>query len=264
VAVFAKLPFVVPAVLVVAAAPGRAVAARWAVLTVAVQAVAFTAVFGFDLWRSIIQAQAQAGGGLELQVGPWVQAGWNEFPLLLAAAAALWLRGHARDHALLLTTAAAAAGALLSTITMIKPGTGLNVIVPSEPLLATLAVTGVVLALRADIGARVVVAGTAVLGSLLLAQSISLLADPTNPRPFHRPLSSSPGWKVLSTRDEVDRMVRSAERCPPDTVYPGPPLVAFLAHRRVPGGQPDYFIVSRADIHARVFARVRADGPRCQ
>jgi hypothetical protein len=76
------------------------------------------------------------------------RAGWNLAPLLVLAAAALWLRDAARDRALLATLAAAAAGVLVATSTIVKPGTRLNVLVPSEPLLATLAVAGVVWTLR--------------------------------------------------------------------------------------------------------------------
>ena len=133
---------------------------------------------------------------------------------------------------------------------------------PSEPLLATLAVAGVVFALRTPLRSYAAPAAAA-LGLLALAQSASLLLDPANPRPFHRPASSSPGWKVGHTRAEVDALVAAAERCPPGAVYPGPPLVAFIARRRVAADQPDAFIVSRAAMHADVLKRLEADGPRC-
>jgi hypothetical protein len=263
VAVFAKWPFVLPAAALLAASPARAAAARWAVGSLAAQAVAFTVIFGTGFWRQTVQAQVQAGHGLELQIGSWVQAGWNLLPLLVFAGVALRLRAQAREPALVLTVAAAAAGMLATTVTILKPGTGLNVLVPSEPLLATLAVAGVVWALRTPLRARAAVAA-ATLGLLLLAQSASLLLDPTNPRPFHRPASSTPGWRVGYTRDEVDRMVARARRCPAGAVWAGPQLVAFIAHRRVPADQPDVFIVSRAAMHAAVFARLQADGPRCR
>lgn len=294
VAVFAKLPFALPAALLIAAAPGagawqrgaerprggaRGVAVRWAVATIAAQAVLFTVLFGADFWRQTIVAQVQSGGSFELQAGAFVQAAWNLLPLVAGAAAALWLRRDAADPPLLRTLAAAAAGALAMTLTIVKPGTGLNVVVPSEPLLVTLAVAGVVFALRRAAGEvagggrdaaserpprrlRVALAAGA-LGALLLAQSASLLLDPLNPRPFHRPLSSSPGWKVGHDRAEVDRLVAAAKACPPGSVYTGPPLVAFIAGRRVPAGQPDAFIVSHASMYAGVLKRYLADGPRC-
>lgn len=262
IAVFAKLPFALPAALLIAASPARAVAARWAAGTIAAQAVAFTVVFGTGFWSQIVMAQLQAGEGLEFQLGSWAQAGWNLLALAVFAGVALWLRGQAREHALLLTLGAATAGTLATTLTIIKPGTGLNVLVPSEPLLVTLALCGVVWSLRSPLRTRAAVAA-GVLGALMLAQSASLLLDPVNPRPFHRPASSIAGWKVGYTRDEVDRLVGLAERCPRDTVYGGPQLVAFLAHRRVPADQPDVFIVSRAAMHRAAFERLQTDGPRC-
>ncbi|MEA2220297.1 MAG: hypothetical protein QOJ35_2923 [Solirubrobacteraceae bacterium] len=262
IAVFAKLPFALPSALVIAASPWRGVAARWAAVAIAVQAVAFTALFGVEFWRQIVVAQAQAGHGLEFQIGAFVQAAWNLLPLAVFAVVALALRAQARDRALLRTVGAAAAGLLATTVTIVKPGTGLNVVVPSEPLLATLAVAGVVFALRTRWRAYAAPAAAA-LGLLALAQSASLLLDPTDPRPFHRPASSSPGWKVGYTNAEVDALVAAAERCPPGAVYAGPPLVAFIARRRVPADEPDAFIVSHAAMHAAVLRRLVADGPRC-
>lgn len=195
---------------------------------------------------------------LELQVGSWVQAGWNLTPLLVLAAAALWLRTAAREPALLATVAAAASCVLVASASIAKPGTGLNVVVPSEPLLVTLAVAGATWALSTPMRTRAAVASAA-MALLLLAQSASLLIDPENPRPFHRPLSSTPGWKVGATRAQVERLVGAAGRCPRGSVYTGPPLVAFIAGRRVPADQPDAFLVSHASMHARVLA----DVPRC-
>ena len=127
-----------------------------------------------------------------------------------------------------------------------------------------LAVAGVVWALRVPtlrVRAAIVAAALALLA---LAQSASLLADPANPRPFHRPLSSTPGWKAGATRDEMRRLVAVAKACPPGAAYTGPPLVAFIARRRVPADQPDAFIVSRAAMHAAVLRRLLADAPRCR
>ena len=263
VAVFVKLPFVLPMALVLAASPARGAAIRSAVAAVAAQAVAFTALFGTGLWTQIVVAQSQAaGGGLEFQIGAWVQAGWNLAPLLLFAAAAIRWRDRAPEPALVRTFAAAAVGALALTATIVKPGTGLNVVVPSEPLLVVLAAAGVVWLLGTPLRSRAALVAGA-LGLLLLAESASLLLDPENPRPFHRPASSSPGWKVSHSRAEMQRLVAAAERCPPDQAYTGPALVAFLADRRVPADQPDYFIVSRAATHAAALARRQADLPGC-
>jgi hypothetical protein len=58
-------------------------------------------------------------------------------------------------------------------------------------------------------------------------------------------------------------LVAVAERCPPGSVFTGPPLAAFIAQRRVAADQPDAFIVSRAEQHASVLRRLLVDGPRC-
>jgi hypothetical protein len=263
VAVFAKLPFALPGAALIAASPARGVATRWALGVLAVQATAFTAVFGTGFWQQIVGAQVQAGDALEFQIGAFVQAAWNLMPLAVFAGVALWLRAQAREPALVRTVAAAAAGALVMVLTIVKPGTGLNVVVPSEPLLVALAVSGVVWALRTPLRIRAGVAA-GLLGGLMLAQSASVLADPTDPRPFHRPASSTPGWKVGYTREEVDRMVARARLCPPSMPWGGPRLVAFIAHRRVPADQPDAFIVDRAAMYAAVLARIQADGPQCR
>jgi hypothetical protein len=252
IAVFAKLPFALPAALLIAASPGRGAAVRWALGAIAAQAVVFTAVFGTGLWRDIFVAQAQSGGTLEFSAGSWVQAGWTLMPLVVLACVAVWLRRDAAEPPLLRTLGAAAVGALAMTITIVKPGTGLNVVV-----------AGVVFALRTSrLRVRAAVLAGA-LGVLLLAQSASLLVDPNNPRPFHRPFSSSPGWKVGVDKQEMQRLVAAAERCPPGRPYDGPPLVAFIAHRRVPADQPDGFIIGHAAMHADVLRRVLADAPRC-
>jgi hypothetical protein len=262
VAVFVKLPFLVPMALVLAASPGRGPALRWAAATVAAQAVACTALFGAEFWTQIVVAQSQAAGGLEVQVGAWIQAAWNLAPLLLFAAVAVAWRDRAAEPALVRTFAAAAVGVLAMTVTIVKPGTGLNVVVPSEPLLVVLAVAGLAWLLATPLRIRAAVVGGA-LALLLLAQSASLLLDPENPRPFHRPASSSPGWKVSHSRAEMKRLVAVAERCPSGAAYTGPALVAFLTDRRVPADQPDYFIVSRASTHAAALARRQADLPGC-
>ena len=70
VAVFTKLPFALPGLLLLAASPARATAARWAAGALVAQAALFTLVFGTGFWRQVITAQLQAGGGLEYQIGP--------------------------------------------------------------------------------------------------------------------------------------------------------------------------------------------------
>lgn len=259
VAPFVKLPFLLPAVAVLLFSADRTRAVRWAAVTALVQALAFTAVFGTGFWEQIVVAQAQAGKPLNDAIGPWVQLAWNIGPLVLLAALALRWRSQARDPELLRVLAALAAALLLTLVSIAKPGTGLNVAVPAEALLVPLAVAGVLFAVRRRPALALVPALAAL---FLLAQSASLLADPENPRPFHRIGSSSPGWRVLRTDDQMRAEVERLRACPEGTVYAGPPLVAFIADRRIPADQPDDFIL-RADVHEDVRARKRADGPGC-
>jgi hypothetical protein len=260
IAVFAKWPFVLPAAAIVLASPARGRMALWALGAVAVQAVAFTGIFGTAFWRQTVQAQYQAGHGLDHDLGSWVQGGWNLLPLVLLAAAALWRRAESEDPPLLRTVAAGAAGALLAATSIVKPGTGLNVLVPAEPLLLSLAIPGALWLARTR---RWAAAGVAVLAALMLAQSVSTLVSPESPQPFERPGLGGNAWGVVHTKAQMDRLVAQARACPPGAVYAGSPLVAYLAGRHVPDDQPDGFIVSRAKLNAAAFRRVQTAQPRC-
>ena len=61
----------------------------------------------------------------------------------------------------------------------------------------------------------------------------------------------------------VDVASDRARACPPDAAYSGPPYVAFEADRRMPGRQPDQFIVANARENARFLREAAADQPRC-
>ena len=101
------------------------------------------------------------------------------------------------------------------------------------------------------------VAGAAAL--LLAAQSASLLLSPGDPRPATRPFATSGPQRVLSDA-QVQRLAAEARTCPPGLPYPGTPFVAFVAHRSVPAGQPDYFILrakTNADFRHRYEAAAR-------
>ena len=102
----------------------------------------------------------------------------------------------------------------------------------------------------------------AVACALVLAQSASLLADPSAPRPFVRP-GASIGYQTAATGPEVDAMVRAAQACPPGVAYSGVPQIAFLARRRMPAGQPDPYIIANSTTHRAVLAAAQADQPRC-
>ena len=61
---------------------------------------------------------------------------------------------------------------------------------------------------------------------------------------------------------EVRSAVRQASGCPARAAYPGIRFIAFVANRRVPGDQPDAFMLAAA-ANAR-FARIAAaDGNLC-
>jgi hypothetical protein len=57
--------------------------------------------------------------------------------------------------------------------------------------------------------------------------------------------------------------VAAARRCPAAVAYSGSPYVAFLADRRMPGEQPDIFMLRYASADARFARRAAAAEPRC-
>jgi hypothetical protein len=255
-AVLTKLSFALPAAAVVAAAPDRRRAAIWLGAFVAALAALVTIVFGADLWRGAVQAQIQTGAREVSNLGGYVaQAGWNLVGLLVPASAAIVLRGRCRDPDLLRVLAALSAGALLTLATVSKEGTELNVLVPIEGALLPLAVTGVIFALlvpRWRLAAPIAMA-------FLLAQGVGIVAGHG---PFVRPFSATAYERALSSA-AVRSKSAAAQECPVDTRFSGPPFIAFVADRRMPDGQPDQFITSRAEVYEDVFARMRADGPFC-
>lgn len=262
VAVFTKVPLLLPAVLAAAAAQDRRRCLAWLAGFAVVQAALWTVVFGASLWQDVLLAQ-QATGLRAMK--PFAEYGsqgaWNLLGLLVPAAAALLLFRHrARDRALLNTTAALAVGLLGTLLTMLKNGTSINVLVPVEAGLVVLAVCGAVWAfeerrstlLRGAVGA----------GALLLAlQSASLFTHPTDPRPFLRPGASGLGPALQS--EDVRREEVRARRCPPRLPYSGPPYLAFVAERRMPASQPDGFLTLESSRLTDVLERVEADRPRC-
>ena len=66
-----------------------------------------------------------------------------------------------------------------------------------------------------------------------------------HPEPFLRAGSRS-AWYIQMTASQLRAAVATARRCPPGVPYSGPPLIAFIARRPVPAGQPDAFIIVRA------------------
>lgn len=258
-AVACKLAFLLPALAIVIVSVGRRRALAGLVVAGAAIAAVALAVFGTALWRETVRAQLEVGDASVSYVGGLlVQGAWNELPLMAGAAAALALVRQARDRALLRTLAAAAAGGLLLGFSLFKRGSYLDVFAVAEPPLLALAACGAAWAWEQARARWIVVA----LGAVLILQSASLLLDPGDPVIARRPLANSGLQYVLSPAG-VDRAVAAARACPPSLPYSGPPYIAFLADRLMPGDQPDVFIVGAAPVNAAFSRRVAADSPRC-
>jgi hypothetical protein len=260
-AVACKLAFALPVLLIALSAARRRRALGSLAACAAVLALAGTAVFGTGLWRESVVAQLEVGShALHYVGGLWAQAAWNLAPFAVPAVAAVLLRERAREPRLVVTTAAAAIGSLLLVATVYKNGTYLNVVQLAEAPLLSLAAAGAVWLL--DIRATPALAAGGCLALLGVAQVASLLAAPDNPRPFARPFAaSSPGR--ASSPAGVRRATDAARACPPGVAYSGPPYIAFLARRRMPGHQPDQFIIANARQDARFAKLAAADQPRC-
>ena len=266
---FVKVPFLLPAVVLVLCSTDRWRTARWAAGVLVAQVVAATAVFGSALWRDTVTAQFDTGTrALSQLVGYWAQALWNLIWLIVPAGVATWWRRDTRDPALALRLAALGLATLLTVWTTTKNGTGLNSLVPVEAMLVPLAMTGAVVGVR-----RARAAGAArpwrwagpVLAVglvMVVAQGISLMADPRTGFPFLRPFSA-PAWGISLTGEQVDEVVARARACDPALATSYAPFIAYLAHRRPPGGQPDGFITVRSPALAPAARAIAADLPVC-
>lgn len=261
VAVAFKLPFALPAVLVLLAsrAPRRALTACAA--TAALLGVAALAVFGSGLWHDAVVAQLHSGRlGLHGLLGTWAQAAWSVGGLVLAAAAGLLLRARVRDAAALRVAVALAAGWLLTVLTNYKRGTGLNILVPVETGLLPLAVAGLAWTWQAR-RLRLLAAGGL---AFALAQSAALLAAPERTvAPFLYPTSERGSWGRVADGREVAAAARAARACPAGVPYGGPPLIAFVAGRPMPAGQPDGFLPRISPTLKDVGALIAATSMTC-
>jgi hypothetical protein len=273
-----KLAFVLPAVAVVLVAESRRRALAGLLGTGAVLAGAALAVFGGALWTETVRAQFEVGDASLHYVGGLLAQGlWNELPLILGAAvvvhsarAALFQRrpeaGTPRwphelaDRALLRTVAAAALAGLVLALSLFKHGSYINVFVVAEPPLLVLASVGALLAWRSTRrNARLAVG---LVGVLLALQSVSLLVSPTHAVLARRPFAHS-GLQESLAPAGVGQAIRAARRCPSSVAYSGAPYFAFLADRRMPGDQPDQFMLSNAPADAAFARRAARDQPRC-
>jgi hypothetical protein len=222
------------------------------------------AVFGTAVWREAVRAQLQVGhASLHYAAGLLAQGAWSEFVLVIGAGAAMFLARtetlEVADPTLMRTLAAAAAAGLVLVLTVFKRGSYINGLVVAEPPLLALAACGAVWSWqRGDVWRL----ATAALGALLAAQSLSVLANPGSPWVAKRPGASS-GLAWTASPATVDRMVSAAHRCPHSVAYSGAPYLAFLAARRMPGNQPDLFMVQNAPVDSAFAARAARDEPRC-
>src|SRR6185436_3180815 len=131
VAPFLKWPYALAVIAIVlfSAAPKKAFVG--AAIATVVQAVAFTAIFGFGLWDDTVIAQLSSGRrGLDVLKGVWGQSFWSLIGLVALAALVWHKRAQLLDRPLAKVLGALAVAMLATLITNTKDGTGLNVIVP--------------------------------------------------------------------------------------------------------------------------------------
>jgi hypothetical protein len=264
-----KLPFALPAVVLVVLSADARRTAVWAAATLGLGLGVTTLAAGAGFWRDAVVAQTQTGArSLGALKGFWGQAAWNVVGLAVCAAAAVWQRARSRDQRLLRTTIGLAVAVLITLVTNVKAGTSLNVAVPVEAALLPLAACGTVFAFRLA-RARIHlprsqwIAGACGAGLLFTAaQSASLIASPHDPVPFLR-AGSRPAWEIVMSAPQLRAAVAAARSCPAGEPYGGPPLVAFMANREVPGGQPDQFITTHAAVLRSVRDRIAAAKPVC-
>jgi hypothetical protein len=263
VAPFVKWQYIVavPVLVAFSAEPRRAL--RWALGALAVQALTFTAVFGADLWKDTVVAQAHTGPPRDLGLlkGVWAQAAWNIVGLAALAVAAWVRRQDARDVRLLNMLVALAIADALTLLSVVKQGTGLAALIPLECTLVPLALAGAVWAVRGR--GALAVAGVAVALAFTYAQTVSLLASAETTAPFVYPLGERGAWGREASGAEVQRLVAAARACGAGVPYSGAPFVAFIARRRMPGNQPDQFLPLNSSTLEDVGARMNAERRRC-
>lgn len=259
-----KVAFLIPALAISLASPARRRATGALLAAGAALGGLSIAVFGASVWHGVVEAQLQVGrASVHRVAGLLAQGAWNELALVAGAVAAACLArsdgAQVRDRALVRTLAAAAGGGLVLALTVFKRGSYINVLAVAEPPLLALAACGAAWSSERWRSWRPLVAA---LGGLLAAQSLSLLISPGDPWAAKRPLARS-GLAWSASPAAVDRAVTAARRCPPGRAYSGDPYVAFLAARRMPGDQPDLFMLSGARVNSRFARQAAGDQPRC-
>jgi hypothetical protein len=257
-----KLAFLVPALAIAVFAPARRRAVAWLAAFLALFAAASTVAFGTDVWREAVEAQLQVGRASVHYAGGLIAQGiWSEFILVIGAITALVLARaeDVHDRALLRTLGAACAADLLLTLTVFKRGSYVDVLAVAEPPLLVLAACGATWGWFRWRRMRPLVAALCL---LLALESISILVSPANPWAAKRPGAAS-GLAWTAGPAAVDRTVNAARRCSPSAPYSGDPYYAFLADRRMPGDQPDLFMLEYARIDARFTRQAADDRARC-
>jgi len=259
-----KLTWLVPAAAIALVAADRRRFLAGAAGTGIVLGAVSLALYGGALWDNVVTAQLQTGTQAPRLVLEYAeQAAWNLAPLAVLALLAMALRDRARDPALLRTLIALALGAAAILATLGKDGSYVNVVVPVEPPLVALGAAGVAWLWTGPGPARArgrVVALAAV--ALAGAQTASLLAAPDDPAVFRHPWAGD-YYARIAAPGEVDARAARARRCEPGVPFSGPPFIAFVAGRSMPGNQGDPFIINRADILASQLEAARRDRPRC-
>ncbi|MEA2356669.1 MAG: hypothetical protein QOD61_2798 [Solirubrobacteraceae bacterium] len=264
VCVATKLSFALPVLLILLAGRHRRRGLAFAAGGLVGLAGAGSLVFGVELWQSIVTAQQQTGfTPLHDALGLLGQEAWNELPLTVIAGVALLVgRARALDPTLLRVMAATGVGCLVVGLSVVKLGSYVNTVQVAEPALVVLAACGAAW-IHGRLGPwqlpSAVVAGLA--AALVLAESASLLLSPADPSVFTRPGASSGPRRLLASA-QVRAAAGIARHCDPAAAYPGIPFIAFVAGRRVPGGQPDGFIVTVRE-NRRFALRADADRKRC-
>jgi hypothetical protein len=259
-----KFPLLVPAAAICVASAAPLLALGALVATTLAGLAISTIAFG-AFWRGVFQAQAQTGlSSIHYTGGLWAQTAWNLIPLAVPAAISVWNYKKARDLRQFRVFVVGAVASLALLLSLFKRGSYLNVVVAVEPPLVVLAACGWTWLLES----RPLASARWTLGVMLacvllgVAEVASLLTSPTDAGVFRRPLAASgPAWKL--TDGQVGRQVTLISRCPIGAAYSGQPYLAFAARRRMPGNQPDQFIIDHAHADARFLAAAAGDRSRC-